>query len=89
MLALLVYIVLKFRAGANPDPVQGASQHPAGSGLDHHPGDHPGGDRDARPSGCSISKRTIPTPDVHIRAIGKQWFWTYEYPGANAGFTYD
>jgi cytochrome c oxidase subunit II len=31
----------------------------------------------------------IPTPDVHIRAIGKQWFWTYEYPGADAGFSYD
>ena len=31
----------------------------------------------------------IPTPDVHIKAIGKQWFWTYEYPGADAGFTYD
>jgi cytochrome c oxidase subunit II len=31
----------------------------------------------------------IPTPDVQIRAIGKQWFWTYEYPGANAGFAYD
>jgi cytochrome c oxidase subunit II len=31
----------------------------------------------------------IPNPDVQIRAIGKQWFWTYEYPGANAGFTYD
>jgi cytochrome c oxidase subunit 2 len=30
----------------------------------------------------------IPTPDVHIKAIGKQWFWTYEYPGAN-GFTFD
>lgn len=32
---------------------------------------------------------TIPKPDVQIRAIGKQWFWTYEYPAANAGFTYD
>ena len=31
----------------------------------------------------------IPTPDVHVRAIGKQWFWTYEIPGADAGFTYD
>ena len=30
----------------------------------------------------------IPTPDVHIKAIGKQWFWTYEYPGAG-GFTFD
>jgi cytochrome c oxidase subunit 2 len=32
---------------------------------------------------------TIPKPDVQIRAIGKQWYWTYEYPAANAGFTYD
>jgi len=30
----------------------------------------------------------IPKPDLTIRAIGKQWFWTYEYPGAE-GFTYD
>ena len=29
----------------------------------------------------------IPTPDVQIKAIGKQWFWTYEYP--KAGFTFD
>jgi cytochrome c oxidase subunit 2 len=26
---------------------------------------------------------------VTIKAIGKQWFWTYEYPGSAAGFTYD
>jgi cytochrome c oxidase subunit 2 len=32
---------------------------------------------------------TIPKPDVTIKAIGKQWFWTYEYPGSAAGFTYD
>src|ERR1700742_2865535 len=31
----------------------------------------------------------LPKPDVTIKAIGKQWFWTYEYPGANAGFPYD
>jgi cytochrome c oxidase subunit 2 len=29
----------------------------------------------------------IPTPDVTIKAIGKQWFWSYEYPASN--FTYD
>ena len=23
---------------------------------------------------------TIPKPDVFVKAIGKQWFWTYEYP---------
>jgi cytochrome c oxidase subunit 2 len=31
----------------------------------------------------------IPKPDVQIKAIGKQWFWTYEIPGADAGFTFD
>ncbi len=31
----------------------------------------------------------IPTPDVTIKAIGKQWFWSYEYAGPAAGFTYD
>jgi cytochrome c oxidase subunit 2 len=31
----------------------------------------------------------IPKPDLTIKAIGKQWFWTYEYPGSAAGFTFD
>jgi cytochrome c oxidase subunit II len=30
----------------------------------------------------------IPTPDLKIRAIGKQWFWTYEYP-QDGKFTFD
>ncbi len=28
----------------------------------------------------------IPKPDVTIKAIGKQWSWTYEYPGPNFQF---
>lgn len=30
----------------------------------------------------------IPKPDLTIRAIGKQWYWTYEYP-TNGDFQYD
>lgn len=30
----------------------------------------------------------IPKPDLTIRAIGKQWFWTYEYPG-KGNFQFD
>ena len=30
----------------------------------------------------------IPKSDVFIRAIGKQWYWTYEYP-RNGNFTFD
>jgi len=28
----------------------------------------------------------IPTPDLTIKAIGKQWFWTYEYPASKIAF---
>jgi cytochrome c oxidase subunit 2 len=28
----------------------------------------------------------IPKPDVVIKAIGKQWYWTYEYPSAKFQF---
>jgi cytochrome c oxidase subunit 2 len=28
----------------------------------------------------------IPTPDVQIEAIGKQWFWTYQYPASKITF---
>ena len=28
----------------------------------------------------------IPKPDVIIKAVGKQWFWTYEYPSAKFQF---
>jgi len=31
----------------------------------------------------------IPKPDLTIEAIGKQWFWTYNYPGTDANFTFD
>ncbi|MES2471712.1 MAG: cytochrome c oxidase subunit II [Pseudomonadota bacterium] len=34
-------------------------------------------------------QETLPKPDVQIKAIGKQWFWSYEYPGSAAGFTFD
>ena len=30
----------------------------------------------------------IPKPDVTIQAIGKQWYWTYQYPGAG-NFQFD
>ena len=31
---------------------------------------------------------TIPPADITIKAIGKQWFWSYEYPD-NGNFTFD
>jgi len=88
VLALLVYIVVKFRAGANPTP----------SKVHHNTLLEVAWTIIpviilvviAVPSFRLLYfESAIPKPDVTIKAIGKQWFWTYEYPGANAGFTYD
>jgi cytochrome c oxidase subunit 2 len=86
--ALLLYIIVKFRASANPVP----------SKVHHNTLLEVAWTLIpviilvviAIPSFKLLYyEAEIPTPDVHIKAIGKQWFWTYEYPGANAGFSYD
>lgn len=88
VLALLVYIVFKFRAAANPTP----------SKVHHNTLLEVAWTIIpviilvviAVPSFRLLYfESTIPKPDVTIEAIGKQWFWTYNYPGANAGFTFD
>src|SRR5579872_1759552 len=88
VLALLVYIVIKFRAGANPVP----------SKVHHNTLLEVAWTIIpviilvviAVPSFRLLYfEAAIPKPDVTIKAIGKQWFWTYEYPGSAAGFTYD
>ncbi|MDB5736287.1 MAG: cytochrome c oxidase subunit 2 [Alphaproteobacteria bacterium] len=87
VLALLVWIVVKYRAGANAVP----------SKVHHNTLLEVAWTLIpviilvfiAVPSFRLLYfEAIIPTPDVHIKAIGKQWFWTYEYPGAN-GFTFD
>ncbi len=87
VLALLVWIVLRYRAGANPTP----------SKVHHNTLLEVAWTIIpviilvviAIPSFKLLYfEAEIPAPDVHIKAIGKQWFWTYEYPGAG-GFTFD
>ncbi|GGC62822.1 cytochrome c oxidase subunit II [Chelatococcus reniformis] len=31
----------------------------------------------------------IPTPDVVVKATGHQWYWSYEYPADQGGFSFD
>jgi cytochrome c oxidase subunit 2 len=88
VLALLVWIVVKYRAGANAVP----------SKVHHNTLLEVAWTLIpviilvfiAVPSFRLLYfEAAIPKPDVTIKAIGKQWFWTYEYPGSAAGFTYD
>jgi cytochrome c oxidase subunit II len=88
ILALLFYIVFKFRSGANPTP----------SKVHHNTLLEVAWTIIpviilvviAVPSFRLLYfESAIPKSDVTIEAIGKQWFWSYNYPGANAGFTFD
>jgi len=88
VLALLVWIVIKYRAGANAVP----------SKVHHNTLLEVAWTLIpviilvviAIPSFKLLYlEADIPKPDLTIKAIGKQWFWTYEYPGSAAGFTYD
>ena len=88
VLALLVWIVIKYRAGANAVP----------SKVHHNTLLEVAWTLIpviilvfiAVPSFRLLYfEAVIPKPDVTIKAIGKQWFWSYEYPGSAAGFTYD
>jgi cytochrome c oxidase subunit 2 len=88
VLALLVWIVVKYRAGANPVP----------SKVHHNTLLEVAWTLIpviilvfiAVPSFRLLYyEAAIPTPDVTFKAIGKQWFWSYEFPGSAAGFTYD
>src|SRR6202012_1442833 len=88
VLSLLVWIVVKYRAGANPVP----------SKVHHNTLLEVAWTLIpvlilvfiAVPSFRLLYfEAAIPKPDVTLKAIGKQWFWSYEYAGSNAGFTFD
>ncbi len=87
VLALLVYIMLRFNAKANPTP--SATTHnttlevlwtvvPVLILV-----------AIAIPSFRLLYfEDVLPQTDMTVKAIGKQWFWTYEYPD-NGNFTFD
>lgn len=88
VLALMVYIVIRFNEKANPKP----------SRTTHHTGLEIAWTvipililvAIAIPSFRILRfQLEIPKADVTIKAIGKQWYWTYEYPQDQGGFSFD
>ncbi|TVQ33728.1 MAG: cytochrome c oxidase subunit II [Geminicoccaceae bacterium] len=87
VLALLIYVCVRFRASANPRP----SRTTHNTTLEVV--------WTAVPVLILVViavpsfkllyyEDTIPEADLTIKAIGKQWYWTYEYPD-NGNFTFD
>jgi cytochrome c oxidase subunit 2 len=89
VLALLIYVVIKFNSAANPTP----------SRTTHHVGLEVAWTVVplmilvviAYPSFTLLTRQlTIPEADVTMKVTGKQWYWTYTYPKEQAGgFEFD
>ena len=62
VLALLVIVVVRFNAKANPVPSQDHAPHADRSGVDHHAGADPGRRSRCRRSGCCFSSSTCRRP---------------------------
>ncbi len=87
VLFLLIWIMIRFNARANPTPSKNTHNTmleiiwtvvPVGILI-----------LIAIPSFRLLYyEDTIPPADLTIKAIGKQWYWTYEYPD-NGNFTFD
>lgn len=87
VLALLAYVCVRFRAKANPKPSKTTHNTTIEVVWTVVPllilivi---------AKPSfDLLYYQRDIPKADMTIKAIGNQWYWTYEYPD-HGGFSYD
>ncbi|MGO9133278.1 MAG: cytochrome c oxidase subunit II [Methylovirgula sp.] len=89
VLALLIYVMFKFNAKANPTPSQ----------LTHHTGLELAWTIlpvmvlvvIAVPSFRLLNHQLIlPKADITVKVTGHQWYWTYEYPkDQGGGFNFD
>ena len=89
VLALLVYVIVKFNEKANPEPAQ----------TTHHSGLEVAWTVApvmilvviAIPSFRLLTHQlTMPPADVTVKVTGKQWYWTYSYPkDQGGGFEFD
>ncbi len=87
VLGLLIYVMVKFNEKANPVP----------SRLTHHTGIEIAWTVIpvlilivmAIPSFRLLTKQlTIPTADITLKVVGKQWAWSYEYPKSEGEFDF-
>jgi cytochrome c oxidase subunit 2 len=89
VLGLLIYVILRFNEKANPVPAQ-TSHH---SGLEVAWTVMPVMILVviAIPSFRLLTHQlTIPPADITVKATGKQWYWTYDYPkDQGGGFEFD
>ena len=88
VLALLLIVMVRFNARANPTPSRTTHNTLLEVVWTIVPVDHPGGDRGAVVPAAVSRNSTCPKPDLTVKATGKQWYWSYNYPD-NGNFEFD
>ena len=97
VLGLLLYVMWRFHEKRNPTPSKSPCGRPPTSST--RSACHLLDETDGPPAQLLVQidfqsfpqlyfTDVTPEPDMTIKAIGKQWFWTYEYPD-NGNFTFD
>jgi cytochrome c oxidase subunit 2 len=83
--ALLLWVIVRFNAKANPTPAKFTHNTPLEVAWTLVPilvlvfiGSF------SLPA--LFNQMEIPTPDLTIKATGNQWYWTYDYPDAGVSF---
>ncbi len=88
VLVLLLIVMVRFNARANPTPSRTTHNTLHRGHLDDRSGRHPGGDRGALVPAAVPRSSTCPKPDLTVKATGKQWYWSYNYPD-NGNFEFN
>jgi cytochrome c oxidase subunit 2 len=88
VLALLIYVCVKYRASANPTPSK--TTHNAALEVAWTIIPVLILVVIAIPSFRILRDQlVIPPSDITIKVTGKQWYWSWDYPRDNGGFTFD
>ena len=73
--------MVRFNSRANPTPSRTTHNTLLEVIWTVVPVHHPGGDRGSVVQAAVPANSTIPPADVTVKATGKQWYWSYSYPG--------
>ena len=79
---------LPLQRASQPGTVAHLAQHGDRGDLDGAAGDDPGRRSPIPSFRLLYAEDVIPKADLTIKAIGHQWYWSYEYPD-NGGFSFD
>ena len=80
VLALLIIVIVRFNARANPIPSRTTHNTLVEVPVDGRSDLDPAVDRGALVQAAVPPAQRFPPVDLTVKATGKQWYWSYSYP---------